>query len=587
MGELKTSIVIDVSGNLERMAARYTRTLERFGETGRRHLVSLSRAADDAGRVLDRVGNRYTALVTGAAALGTAKMVMDLELRFVRLGIQAGKGAEEIDALKRSIFDVAQASDIRVDPGQITGAIEAIVEKTGDLGFARDNLRNIALAIQATGAEGSAIGEIMAEFQKMGVKAPQEVLRAIDTLNVQGKEGAFTLNNLAALGPRVITAYTALGRTGVPALREMGAALQVIRMGTGEARQAATAFEAVLRTLADPEKIKELKAVAGIDVFDPEKLKKGERVLRPINELMVEIVKKSGGDMVKLNQVFDAEAVRAFNQAASEFRRTGQLETLEKFMRVQGDGKTTMEDSARAAQTASAAITNLFTAWKRFADSNLTGPIQSLANLLNSLSSEKMNTVMQSLKWAGLALGGALVLRKVGGVFTKGGAPGVGGGFAGGMAGALGGGGMPIPVYVVNKHLSLTPDAWTGGAGGAAGKLGKVGGVLAGVGRAANLVGLGATVFGGGYAAGTVASGYIDSKISQWTGREATLGTWIYDLLHREKTAGQGAGEKQKVDVNVKLEVEGKDATARAKEARAKGGEVDVETGTRIAAGAS
>ena len=39
----------------------------------------------------------------------------------------------------------------------------------------------------------------------MDIKAPEEVLKAIDVLNVQGKSGAFTLQNLAALGPRVIT----------------------------------------------------------------------------------------------------------------------------------------------------------------------------------------------------------------------------------------------------------------------------------------------------------------------------------------------------------------------------------------------
>lgn len=581
--DLKTSIVIDISGNLERTAARYTRTLERFGETGRRHLVSLSRAADDAGRVLDRVGNRYTALVTGAAALGTAKMIMDLEMRMVRLGINAGKGAEEMEALKKQVFAIAAAPDIRLDPGKLLTALEAIEEKTGNLDNAQKNLRNIALAIQATGDSGENIGEIVGQLEKMGVVDPSKIMEAIDTLNLQGKEGGMSLANITRLAPRLLSTYAAMGRTGVPAVRELGAALKVIQDGTGDQRKAAAAFESMMQTFMDPEKVKQLKAVAGVDVFDPERLKKGERVLRPINEIMTEIVKKSRGDLTKIAQVFDASAVRGFAAAAEEFKRTGSLDTLEKFMRMQGDGKSTLDDSRRAAQTASAAVDNLFTAWKRFADSNLTGPIQSLANLLNSLSSEKMDTVLQSLKYAGLALGGALVLRKVGGIFTKGGAPGVGGGFGGGAMGALGG--MPIPVYVVNKHLSLTPDAWTGGVGGAAGKIGKVGGVLAGVGRAANLVGLGATVFGGGYAAGTAASGWIDQKISEKTGREATLGTWIYDLLHREKTVGQGAGEKQKVDVNVKLEVEGKDATARAKEARASGGEVDVETGTRVAAG--
>ncbi len=582
--ELKTSIIINVAGNLERMAQRYTQTLSRFSETGRRHFVSLGRAADDAGRMLDRVGNRYTALGLGIASVGTAKMVMDLETRVVRLGINAGKSNVEMRALKEGIHEVAGASDVRLDPSKILSALEAIDEKTGGLGNAQKNLRNIALAIQATGDSGENIGEIVGQFEKMGIVAPKDVMAALDTLNRQGKEGGVSLANLTRLAPRLLSTYAAMGRTGVPAVREFGAALKVISDGAGDQRVTVAAFDSMMQTFMDPEKVKQLKAVAGIQVFDPEKLKKGERVLRPINELMAEIVRKSGGDLTKISQVFDASAVRGFAAAAAEFKRTGSLDTLEKFMRMQGDGKSILDDSRRAAETAAAAFQRLHVAWERFADEKLTGKIETVAKLLNALSSEKLNTVMTALGWAGAALGVAYTLRKVGGVVTKQSAPGVPGGFAGG----LGGGGGVIPVYVVNKHLSLTPDAWMGGGAGMGGKdseIGKAGRVLAGAARAANVLGLGAAVFEGGYAVGTLINEGINMGISKLSGREQSLGSLIYDLLHRDKTLDTAAG-RQKVDVAVKLEVEGKGATARAKEAKAKGGEVDVETGTRIAAGA-
>lgn len=523
---LKTSIVIDVAGNLEARAQRYGRAMERFSQSARAGMNRFGQSMETVGRGLDRIGNRYTALLTGAAGIGTAKMVVDLETRFTRLGIQAGKGAEEVDGLKRAIYDAAAAPDVRLDPSQVTSAVEAIVEKTGDLKFARDNLRNIALAIQATGAEGTAIGEIMAELQKMGLVDPKNVMEVIDTLNRQGKEGAFTLAHLARLGPRVVTAYTSMGRSGVGAMREMGAALQVIRMGTGSSEQAATAFEAVMRTLSDPDKIKQLRQLAGIEVFDAERLKKGERVLRPINELMVEIVKSSSGDKVKLAQVFDAEALRAFNQAASEYRRTGQLETLEKFIRLQGDGTTTMADSARMAKTASAALQNLFAAWKRFADSELTKPIQSLADALNSLDKETMDKLMQALKYGGLALGGAILLRKVGGLI--GGRAGGVGPVAGGAAGGLGGGmPLPLPVYVVNKHLSLTPDAWTGAGKGAGGTAGRAGGKL----RAAAAIGSSLFSLGAAGAAGYGAGTIINKAFVEGTGFGDALGRGIARIL--------------------------------------------------------
>lgn len=581
MSELRTSVVMTLSGNLEARAKRYGQAMEGFSRRGQRSMALLQRSTEAVGAGLDRLGNRYTALLSGAAGVGAAKMVMDLEMRFTRLGIQANASADEVARLKQEIYSAAQAPDVRIDPGEITSAIEAIIEKTGDLKFAQENMRNIGLAIQATGAAGQDIGEILAEFQKMDIKSPDKVLEALDVLNVQGKEGAFTLQNLAALGPRVITAYTATGRNGAQALREMGAALQMIRMGTGSSEMAATAFEATLRTLTDPKKVQDLQKLTGISVFDPEKLKNGQRVLRPINELMAEIIQKTGGDKVKLGLVFDAEAVRAFNQASGEFQRTGRLDSLDKFMSVHADGATTMQDSARAAKTASAALTNLYTAWKKFADSELTGPIQSLADMLNSLEPGAVDRWMQVAKWVAIVGGGAIVARKVGNI--------IGGLRRGGAAGAAGGlAGMPVPlpVYVVNKHMSLSPDAWGGGPGGAKG--GPAAAAKSGWARAGRILKMGATaapltaVGGGVLAAGALGYGVgtlINKQLIEGTKASDVIGRSVAQVLavfgneeakaalETERTAqamSQAADKMAQATAKVQIEIKGPPATVRS-----------------------
>lgn len=455
MSEMKASVALNLTGNFEQRAERYGRAVGQFSRTSERQLGRVRRSAQMLGRGLDAMGNRYTALITGAAGIGTLRALTQMEERFTRLGIQANKSEEEMEGLRRKIFETARAPDIRVDPSQITSAIESIVEKTGDLEFAQENIRNIGLAISATGAAGQNIGEIMAEFQKMDIKDSGEILRVLDTLNQQGKQGAFTLQNLASLGPRVVTAYTAMGREGAGAIQEMGAALQVIRMGTGSSEQAATAFEALLRTLQNADKVKSLQR-GGIQVFDPEELEKGRQVLRPINELMVEIIQAVDGQTTRLSSVFDAEAMRAFNAAAGEFMRTGSVNSLEKFMDVQGDGSATMNDSARAADTMAGAMRNLTSAWTNFADDNMTGAVQSAADALNSLDQE---TVDRWLKIGGIALGGLGIavggrfLGKLGSDVFSAGRKVLGRG-RGSVGGALGGvvsGAAPIPVYVVNQ----------------------------------------------------------------------------------------------------------------------------------------
>ena len=461
MGDLRTSILLNLSGNLQSRARQFTNGLDRLGRRGSASMRLLGRGVAVAGRGLARLGNRYTALITGAAGIGAIRQVGNLEERLTRLGIQADVGEEKIDGLKNRIFEVAKAPDIRVDPGQILSAVEEIIEKTGDLKFAEENIRNIGLAISATGAEGLSIGGILAEFQKMEMGA-REAFEALDILTVQGKQGAFTLQNLAALGPRVVTAYTAMGRGGVTAIREMGAVLQVIRQGTGSSEQAATSFEALMRVLGDKKKI-ELFQSGGIKVFDPEALKEGRKVLRPINELMKELVERTKGDRSIIQQVLgDSEAVRAFNAAISEFLRIGGVESLDRFYGVQADGTTITRDSIRAAKTFNAALRGLYTVWHKFSDDQLTEPIKKLTEYLDGLKPGTVERWLELGKNIGMIGGGLVAAQKLG-VFKLGKKL-LSRGKKGAMssAGELGAGrfGDAVPVYVVNGPASIwNPDA--------------------------------------------------------------------------------------------------------------------------------
>jgi len=505
--DLKQSVTVNLEGNLAQKAKAYEKSLQRMAQRGQKHISLLSRSSSIAGRGIDRLGGRYSGLLLGGATVLAVKQVGDLEERYTRLGIQANISDEKIEGLKQRIFDTAAAPDINVDPGQIIGAFEAIVEKTGDLKFAEDNLKNIAIAMQATGATGASVGELLAEFQKQGIKNSDAVLQTIDILNVQGKQGAFTLKDLAALGPKVVAAYNAAGRSGVVAMKELGAALQVIRMGTAGSAEAATAFEAMMRTFADPKKIKLLKDMGGINIFDAEQLKKGKEQLRPINELMVEIIKASSGKQTNLAAVFDGESMRAFNSIAAEFQRTGGVGSLEKFMQVQGDGSTTMADSARAARLFNSSLKTLSTSWQEFANNNLSEPIKDLSTWLRSVSKEQSQLAFGVAKWsAGLMLA-MFAGRKLFGLYRgmSGLVSGVAGKAAGGLLGSAASSLKPIPVYVVNG-----PGALGGGLAGKAGKAGllsKAGGFA----KAAGFVGAAGAA---GYGVGTLINDNLISGTS-------------------------------------------------------------------------
>ncbi|EKB5071662.1 hypothetical protein JZB28_001971 [Vibrio cholerae] len=348
----------------------------------------MRRSVDKMGEGIDNLGNQWTALASGAAGVGSAVVVMGLEERYERLGIQAGKTKEEMTQLRAEMFATSQQSDIRVDQGEMLSAVEKIVEKTGDLKFAQENMANIGRVMQATGAAGVDVGEMFADMsQKFGLKNSEDVLSAIDTLVVQGKAGAFTLQNLAAEGASVSAAYAAMGRTGPKAVQEMGAMLQIARMGSGSAAEAASAMESVLADItANYEDIEKL----GIQVFDEEALARGEKKFRDLPSIVKEIMEETNSDITEYSQLFGDEAMRFMKVLASDDGKTA----FNSFLDISGDGTSVLQDSARAAQTANAAMMSLKTAWMSFADDKLAEPIADLADAINSLEPETLEKAL-------------------------------------------------------------------------------------------------------------------------------------------------------------------------------------------------
>ncbi|WP_158125259.1 phage tail tape measure protein [Vibrio fluvialis] len=348
----------------------------------------MRRSVEKMDEGLDSIGNKWTALATGAAGTGSAVAVMGLEERYERLGIQAGKTKEDMAELRAEMFATSQQADVRVDQSEMLSAVEKIVEKTGDLKFAQDNMANIGRVMQATGAAGIDVGEMFADMsQKFGLKNSEDVLSAIDTLVVQGKAGAFTLQNLAAEGASVSAAYAAMGRTGPKAVQEMGAMLQISRMGSGSAAEAASAMESVLADItSNYEDIEKL----GIEVFDEEALARGEKKFRDLPSIVKEIMEATNSDITEYSQLFGDEAMRFMKVLSSDDGKA----SFDSFLSISGDGTAVLQDSARAAQTANAAMMTLKTAWMSFADEKLAEPIADLADAINSIEPENLNKAL-------------------------------------------------------------------------------------------------------------------------------------------------------------------------------------------------
>jgi len=465
--QLVTDIVINLAGNLAAKSRQYGQSMSQFAASNQRAMNMVKMSTDAAGRGIDSMGNRYvalgTAMVGGAAVRGYAQ----LDRRISRIAIAADISRDKAKELKDEINAVSNTKGIRIDPNEATSAVEEILTKTGDLAYAINNLPNIAAVIQATGAGGLEVGGIFTEFKKLGIDSQKAAMQAIDTLNIQGKSGAFTLPGLAKEGPRLFAAYAATGRKGAAAVNEMGAALQNIRQAVGSDAEAATVFEALLRDLTRPQTVQSLKQLSKgkINVFDPEQLKQGKEVMMSLPELMSQIVIESKGlskNIAMLN--LSDEAIRGFKLLKSEFMDTGDIKAFDKFLQMSGDGSTTLNDASVAANDFAASLQLISNSWNQFANKQLSEPITDLANAINSLEPDAVQRWLEVGSNIALAVGGVIALKKGVDAYRWGKdawdsmKPKKPGEAGGGLA-DLG----AMPVYVVNM-----PGGGMGGMGGGA-----------------------------------------------------------------------------------------------------------------------
>ena len=454
MKTIRTALELSLLGNVSTQSDMFAKSLNRLASTGRRSLLGVANIANQMNSSLGTVFNRTTGILGSVGLAVSGKSIADLETRLTRLRLQAGISKEEMAKLNQELFKTAQKRDINIDPSELISAIERIVGKTGDLQFAVQNMQNLAYAISATGAAGQDVGAMGADLmEKFGIKDQQEIIKTLGLLVNQGKAGAFELRDLATQGERVTAAYASTGRQGKQAVAEMGAMLQMARKATGGPEETATALEALIRNFNDPMKRK-LLTDSGIKLMDPEDPKR----MRSIIDISKDLIKLTNADVSKIGRAIDSEGLRALNAMIIEFKQTGGFKSVDEFLTTSSDPQALLDDSKEVAQTFNSAMTSLRTAFMYFANTNLAGPIQTLADAINSLDLE---TLQQILSYGGTALGGLAAVwagsKVIGmGATALSALKMFGGGKKSGVGGALGGlAGLadmsnPLPVYVVN-----------------------------------------------------------------------------------------------------------------------------------------
>lgn len=369
MSEIKAGILLSLKDKFSQGIKSAGSGVEAFASKASSAIQGVDKAFSGLGTAMGAIG---VSLSVGAAT----KEIINIDNRLTRIGLTADASAEQVNQLKQKVFETATDSKIKIDTTSINDALDVVMTKTGDLKYTEDNIRNIAIAIQATGEQGSSIGSVFAEFQKFGYTADQ-ITKLMDDMVKQGDQGAFTFGEFAKAGSAVISAYSPIG-TAPEDIKKANAAMQIIMMGTKNAEIAVTALGSAMSELSSPDKQAKLMAI-GVRVRD----ESGK--FRDFNDIMADLLKVSEkvGNTDFLGNIFGQTTMQAIRAYGNFYE-----DMYPKLMDL-GDTTGAMENkSAKMANTLAANLQQVQTAFVRFADAKLTAPLEKLTDLLNKLAED-------------------------------------------------------------------------------------------------------------------------------------------------------------------------------------------------------
>ena len=388
--------------------------LSKVAAAGKQFGAGFLNTAATVDKALSGITGTLATIGVSMGAAATINKTIDFEDKIARIGTVAKMSSDEMKQFKKEIFEAAMMPDIKMNPEELTAAVNVIKDKTGDLDFARVNLQNMGRAMQAFGVDGSDMGGMMAEFNKLGYKA-EEVTDLLDVMYSQGNKGAFTAAEFAKNGSAIISAYSKIG-TSSKDLKNANAAMQILTMGVKDPTAAVTVLESLMQELADPQKQEKLSQLGkslgmNLDVRD------ANGQFRDLTELMPEIV-KAGNKLESLGlskdifgMIFGGVAVRGLT-AFDNFgdRLEGLLDTSDAVGSVS-------EAAAKNASTLKSNITNLQTAFTAVANAGLDGPLRALTSVLNEMA--KHPAVLKAVFNALIAgIGGVMAMKGIGKVIN-------------------------------------------------------------------------------------------------------------------------------------------------------------------------
>ncbi len=486
MANLRTSFTLDLGGNLITRAKAFSTSISGMARQIRSSLGGLNGVAARAGKGLEALTGRYAA---GLAGLGVsykaAQAVMDsarLDKGLMRTSQTMGLTAQQAEEARRALFAMAR------ETGQPVENLKAGLDRLGASGMAYEqalaSIRAINPAMAVTGASADQLASALSvagEIFKFDLSRPETAVRLLDQMTAAGRLGNAELEDLASIFARVGGSAKNAGLS----FGESLAFIEQLSLIEKEPERLATLADSTLRLFTNQNYLKEAAAATGVKFYDA----KGER--RAAFDVLQDIARKY--QKFKADAQRDKAFAQAFGKTDLDTQRglralfdSGVLVNLAKLnAEIEGASGTIARDLPDAINNSVDQVGRLKAALSQAAD-DFARPFNDaissgIAMLLDGegLSGKQL---LGGATAAGVAGYGALKLAGLG--LSR-----LGGKAAGGLVSTvarqagLAGLKLPLPVYVVNKQMSLTREAMLGQSGGAPAAPGAPGGKKAGKGK--------------------------------------------------------------------------------------------------------
>lgn len=285
-----------------------------------------SESIDKLGQNMTKAGAGLTAAGAGLAyKLGIPQAIPEaiaLEHQLRELGNVGQLSGEQLASMDKRLGDISKyTNQFR---SEIAEGLNVLVASGIAPEKALDYMNVIgrtSTAAQAEIVDISKTAFAVTDNLKVNVN---DLGKTMDILAQAGKEGRFELKDMSAAFPSLTAGAAMLGMKGIPAVTQLGAALQVAMKGAGTAAEAATNFESFLQAISAPMAVNRFKELYGIDL--PKFLKQVIAEEKdPIEEIVKLINKLTGGDVFKVSEIFrnktDLNFLKPMMQNLDEYER--------------------------------------------------------------------------------------------------------------------------------------------------------------------------------------------------------------------------------------------------------------------------